>query len=173
MVPVEEIVDIGDVSTPRGYNDRDENNSTDDDNRRELLWEDREENLIMDITRKCEAIAIRHHIKGAVSKRLYAFWGVPGIILPVVVASLNEYLEEKYYASVAMLTAAICNTIGTFFNYGKMSQKHFDIAGKYEELSQEVQMEMCKPKRHRIACDVYLQKTVSKFNNLNSNAPNL
>lgn len=78
---------------------------------------------------------------------------------------------DPFIITCLMLIVGILVGINTFFNFGKQRQSHFEFAGKYAELSLEIGVELCKPKKNRIACDVFLERMSSKFNQLNNNAP--
>ena len=72
---------------------------------------------------------------------------------------------------VALLMSGILSGIGTFFNFGKKLQVHFDTAGKYADLQLFIDTEMCKPRSMRMACDAFLVLATNKFSGLNLQAP--
>ncbi len=146
--------------------------SLDDSNRQELLWETREETLLLSIQNKCDRQSDWHEKAGYSKKRLYVLFGIPTTIIPLVTASLTQMKGvDPLVITCLMLVVGILTGVNTFFNFGKQRQSHFEFAGKYQELSLEIGVELCKPKKNRIACDVFLERMSSKFNQLNNNAP--
>ena len=146
--------------------------SEDDFNRKELLWERREEALILSWCEKLKESSIAHGKMGKVMKNRYTMVSLPAIIIPVVASSLSTVLQPYPLAMTgAMLATSIFTGINGFFNYGKKEQQHFEYEASYMKLANEIEKELSKPKRHRIACDLYLQVILSEMNRLNSSAP--
>lgn len=145
--------------------------SLDDQNRKELLWESREEALLLDIQNKCKESAAHHTKTGKRKKLWYTLCGVPATILPLVTATLTQMGVAMDTITCLVLVSGILTGVNTFFNFGKQRQCHFDHAGKYDELSMDIGLELCKPKRNRVACDVFLYACSSRFNNINGTAP--
>jgi len=56
------------------------------------------------------------------------------------------------------MCSGLFSGIGMFFNFGKKEHTHFEYANKFFELSNEIESELSKPKRMRVACDVYMEK---------------
>lgn len=69
------------------------------------------------------------------------------------------------------MVIGILSGINTFFNYGKKENLHNQYQGLYDELACFIQHELVKPKKYRIACDVFLEKINNKMSNLNNHAP--
>ena len=145
--------------------------SLDDENRRELLWETREETLLLSVQQKCEHAATKHERSGYRKKRLYALFGIPSTILPLITATLTQMGEDTFVSTILMMVCGILTGVNTFFNFGRQRQCQFEFAGKYQELAMEIGVELCKPKKNRLACDVFLDRITNKFNNLNNTAP--
>ena len=147
------------------------NGSYDDETRKELLWEAREEQLLkkwmdeMFICSKKQGIKARH------TKKLYALVGVPATLLPIVLSGLTSLEIEPLVNSLLMITTGSLIGISTFFNLGKKFAQHFEYEHKYDELARELEKELKKPKKHRIACDVYMEKIYMTYNGLNARAP--
>ena len=101
----------------------------------------------------------------------YSFFGIPSTLLPIIAATLSQMQADELIVTVLMLACGCVTGMNTFFNFGKQRQQHFEYAGKYQELAMDIGLELCKPKRNRIACDVFLHSISSKFNNINNGAP--
>lgn len=151
-----------------------EESSKDDSSREELLWEEREEKYIRDIEHECRALSQTLEKIGKRKRYWYAIWSIPSMLLPVLAASVNEMAPDnlKYMSSLLMLGSAMCTTINTFFNFGKKSQQFFEHSNKYRELSDDISVELCKPKKYRLDCDLVLQRVSMKRNSIASTCPN-
>lgn len=148
--------------------------SEDDCNRKELLWEDREEQLILGWCKKLKINSLAHGQKAKKMKQYYNCVSLPAILIPVIASSLSTVLQPYPLAMTgAMLTTSIFTGINGFFNYGKKEQQHFEYEYAYNKLANEIDKELSKPKCHRIACDLYLQIILSEMNRLDSSSPDL
>jgi hypothetical protein len=148
--------------------------SRDDENRKELLWETREEKLLEKWKNEMYDNSKSHRKSGKKHKKLYAIIGVPAILIPIVLSGLTSQLENHPLAqSLLMITTGTLVGISTFFNLGKRFSQHFEYEHKYNELALELDKELSKPKSHRVACDVYMEKIFMKYCGLNSRAPNI
>jgi hypothetical protein len=146
--------------------------SHDDPNRKELLWEKREEDIMEEWRQRMLNNSTAHGKKGRVMKTRYAACTVPAIIIPVVASGLSNILQPYPLATAcSMLATSILTGINGFFNFGSKTERHFHFEAAYMVLANEVQKEMCKPKAMRPPCDVYLQKIMSKMNELDASAP--
>lgn len=145
--------------------------SLDDQDRQELLWEHREEQLLLTIQNQCSTQEKLHIRSGKRKKLWYSVLGIPSTILPIIAATLSQMEVDNFAVTVCMLVCGCVTGMNTFFNFGKQRQTHFEYAGKYQELGMDIGLELCKPRRNRIACDVFLQGTSAKFNHINNGAP--
>ena len=147
--------------------------SKDDDNRKELLWESREEELLKKWMIEMKDNSIKHGKKARKTKKLYSLVGVPATLIPIVLSGLSSLEIDPLINSLLMILTGSLIGVSTFFNLGKKFTQHFEYEHKYDELSRELEKELRKPKTHRVACDVYMEKIYMAFNGLNSQAPNV
>jgi hypothetical protein len=146
--------------------------SEDDPNRREVLWTERQQNLILGWAKKLRGNSAAHGRMGKIMKRRYTMVSLPAILIPVVASSLSNVLQPYPLAmSGAMLVTSIFTGINGFFNYGKLTQQYFEYEYNYNKLANEIDKELSKKKMDRIACDLYLQIVLSEMNRLDSSAP--
>jgi hypothetical protein len=152
--------------------DGDSNSST-DALREELPWEEREEKLIKEIIADCTIAEMVHEVKSKRCKMFYVLFGLPAIILPMVAALMSEYLPEKnkMSVSVVLVFASILSATQQFFNFGKKAQSHSEYSGKFSELALSTRVEIVKPKRFRVACDVFLERVSRNMIELKNSAP--
>ena len=165
------------IDTPKNNSKSDSSNhltSVDDLNRKELLWEEREEKIFEKWLKNCKIKSVKHEKKAKICKIKYGMCSIPSITIPIIVSGLSSSIScDSTENSILMMVTALFTCINTFFNYGKRQEKHEQYSNKYFELANEIESELSKPKRHRIACDVYLEKIKQKVNNLYATEPNL
>lgn len=143
-----------------------------EDQRTELLWDTREEKYIKDIEQKCKDHSMELQKKGYRQRMCYRLWGIPSMILPLIAAAVSEYaIEHKAYGTILMLLSAVCTSLNTFFNFGKRYQQLFDGSQKYQELADEIGLELCKPRKYRLDCDLVLQRVNIRRNNIAAQIP--
>ena len=147
--------------------------SRDDEQRKELLWEHREEELLLKWMTEMYDNSKSHNKSGKHYKNLYAIFGVPATLIPIVLSGLTSQLEGyPLTQSLLMISVGTLVGISTFFNLGKRFAQHFEYEHRYDELARELEKELKKPKRHRLACDVYMEKIYMTYCGLNARAPN-
>ena len=148
------------------------NSSKDDSQRKELLWEEREQNVIIDWKNEMKVQSKMHHEAGKKFKRLHEIITLPSIILPVIASGLTQLIQPyPYVSSGIMLTIGILTGLNGFYCPAIKKEKHFNHEAMYSVLATEIEKELCKPKSMRIAADVYLEKISLKKNHLDSSAP--
>ncbi len=153
------------------YDDK-SNSSKDDSQRKELLWETREEVVIKKWIEEMKDQSKKHYLAGKKNKKLHEFITLPSIIIPVIASGLTPLLQPYVYVSTGlMLTVGILNGINGFINPAAKKEKHLNYEGLYNELVLDIEKELCKPKSMRIACDVYLEQISLKKANLDLSAP--
>jgi sRNA-binding carbon storage regulator CsrA len=148
--------------------------SQDDLYRKELLWEKREETIFLKWLANCRTKSKKHENKSKICKIKYGMFSIPSITIPIIVSGLSSSIScDSMENSILMMITALFTCVNAFFNFGKRQEKHEQYSNKYFELANEIEAELSKPKRHRIACDVYMEKIKQKYNNLHATEPNL
>jgi hypothetical protein len=148
--------------------------SSDNSDRKELLWESRQEQLLKQWCSDCKTRGAQHDAQGKRNKRKFAIFGIPSVLMPIVLGGVSGVVQyNSLIYSLGMMSSGLFSGVNLFFNFSKKTQLHFEYSNKFNELSTEIETELCKPRRHRIACDVYLERTRMSFNYLCCQAPNL
>jgi hypothetical protein len=149
-----------------------ESSSEDALDRVELMWDSRNQDLIIHWGNECKANAKLHHKAGKRFKWLYSIIGVPTMLIPVLVGSFASQLAvSPITQSILMLCSGALSTVSQFFDFSGRSAAHFEYEARYSELASEIDVELVKPKARRLACDVYLERVLSARNRLGSSAP--
>lgn len=148
--------------------------SFDDDNRKELPWELREEKLLLKWCDDCKKRSIEHDLKGKKNKVKFSIFGIPSILIPIVLGGVASIVPcHSIVYSLGMMGSGLFSGISMFFNFGKKEASHFEYMNKFFELSNEIDSELSKPKRFRVACDVYVEKIKQEYNSLCKHSPTL
>jgi hypothetical protein len=147
--------------------------SVDNGQRAELLWEKREEILLLKWCDDCIKKSKLHEIRGKQNKIKYGVFAVPAILIPIILGGLSQVMPcHSLGYSLGIMSAGLFGGINAFFNFGNKMQLHFEYANRFAELAIDIQAELAKPKRHRVACDFYLGQSKLKYQNLCSESPN-
>ena len=147
-------------------------NSTDDMEREELLWEDREEKLLHKWKTEMISKSSSHLRKGKRYKKLHLIFGIPSTVIPLVMAGLTGYNEiNKIAASSVLIISGVLTGVSNFSNFSKKSQIHLEFENRYSQLSLDIDSELCKPKKNRAACDMFIEKIKQQYHCLNQQAP--
>ena len=146
--------------------------SYDDLHRKELIWETREENLLLDWKKDCLIRNIKHLKKSKSNKFYFVLFGVPSVLIPIILGAVSSVFPcNSIYYNFGVMCSGLLNGINIFFNFGKQEQQHLMYMNKYFELSNEIDSELSKPKRFRNACDVYIERIKQEYNNLVKHSP--
>jgi hypothetical protein len=162
------------IASPRGSDNHSGSMSLDNPDRREVLWEPRLETLCNKWYDDCLARSTQHDVKAKIHKRRFATFALPSIILPLIMSGLSNLLVDyPLVSSSGMALTAILTGMNTFFNHSKKQIQHFEYSGKFFKLATEIEKEIAKRKKDRIAADVFLERISADYNNLAFNAPPL
>jgi hypothetical protein len=159
---------------PLKLDSTDSSQSYDDPMRKELLWERREEILIYNWSADASLRSSKHDMLAKKNKILYGAMTVPSIIIPIMLGGFTSIIPpQSIVYAICMMFSGVLVGVAAFFNFGKKEQLHHEYAGKFFELTTEISSELSKPKCHRPACDVYLEKIKNKYQSLVTMSPHI
>jgi len=144
--------------------------SSDDVDREEMLWGTRQELQINKWKEEAANKAIHHTKRQNRYKMFYNALMLPLVILPCISSAITMQVSERVNVFLFLATG-ILNGVHGFLNYGRRQQEHGDYSNLWEAFVTDIESEMCKPKRSRVACDVFLQKTLDQFQKLSATEP--
>jgi hypothetical protein len=149
------------------------NESADNTNRKELLWTTQIENVIKGWHNKCLRNANSHASHSKVQKKIFYGLGIPAAIVPLILATLVTTLVDDlvWVNTVCLIITGIINIVNGYLNPGGKAKAHQDFEALYSELSVEITSELVKPQASRQAADVFIQRIMDRYNNLNNRAP--
>jgi hypothetical protein len=166
--PKEFLTEINSKSFNIIHNTRRENTPTssiDDENRKELPWEKREEKLLLKWVVDMRIRSAMHDKLGRKNKILYSVFGVPSVLIPVILGGITPLVEcNTVLYSAGMILTGMLTATNVFFNFSKKTHQHFESQKKLFELANEIEVELSKPKKHRIACSLYMDRIKLQYN---------
>jgi len=146
--------------------------SIDDIHRKELLWERREENLLNEWIKDCSKRGRHHTNQAQRNKRLFRIFSLPATLIPILLSGFTGVLDPTELEwTVCLMMAGLMSGVSGFFNFGRVSQAHYQYEALYDNLVKDVELTLSKPKSARIACDVFLEQVRGKYVSLNTSAP--
>ena len=145
--------------------------SVDDPLRREIMWETRLETICHKWNTDSSNRSRQHDAKAKQMKKMGACLSVPAIVIPLILSGLTSILTDPLINSSSMVVVSILTGINTFFNYQKKESRHFEYSAKFFKLSTDIEKELAKRKKDRVAADVFLEAVGAEYNQLCFNAP--
>ncbi len=143
-----------------------------DDERKELLWEEREEVFILKLANEAEEKRLQHKVAGKRFKVKHKIFGSLSVLLPIVFTGLTQ-MEFEYIDTIGFMVSGVFSGICAFFQFAVLMERHLEYSEKYSEYHIAITAELAKPKSSRIACDVYMTRCELLFNGLNRSAPDV
>ena len=140
---------IVEVSTPRS--------SSDDPDRREMLWASRAEALVSRTRDGATAAAAKHEKAARKARFLYQAFGLPTVLIPLSGSVAAQFLPEAAVTAM-MVASGLCAGVNAFLDYGAKSQRHFEYNARWLELASTIEFEMAKGRADRCAADVFLER---------------
>lgn len=153
--------------------DDDSKSSSRDTQRDEEVWRDKNELYFRRLQQECKHQANVHDVASHKNKRRYVWTAVPATVLPLILANVSIFCETKYVDTVGLTVISIINGFQTLFNFSKKKEVHNLYAGKYMELSHEIDKVLIRSKKYRESFDVVLERISMKKQELDNNAPYL
>ena len=141
--------------------------SEDNDQRKELLWEKREEDLIKSWSLDCVTRSVLHNKKARENKIKFGIFGLPTVLIPIILGGISSLIPcNSLTSSIILMFAGLFSGITMFFNFGRKQEEHNNTSNKIFELHTDISSELSKPKYYRIACDVYLEQIKNRYNSI-------
>jgi hypothetical protein len=150
--------------------DSSSSSSSKDEPRIPMLWQTREEKLINTWRVELFALSAKHGVEGNWNQRLYAGFGLPSCLLPVL---STQFEDDHVVLTMLLALSAACIGISTFLNFGKAAATHYEAESRYETLARNIDRCMSLPKKNRPDAGLFIEKTLNKYNSLNANSPTL
>ena len=146
--------------------------SLDNLSREEQLWSSRSENLLKEWVRHMEQSVIYHNKKALKNRFFNRLFGIPSMLIPLILSGFTGILKiNDLGISLCLMSSGVLSGISNFMNFGKTMAVNFEFEAHYKTLCTDIEVCLSKPKKNRIACDLFIENIRSRYNNLNQNAP--
>lgn len=118
---------------------------------------------------------IKSHIHNSYGKKyriLFSILGLINIIIPIIAVFIVAVSStDNIFYMVLLLINTVISAIISFTDPSKKAEQHRQFMNLYNEFVNEINMELVKPLFFRIPADLFMQKTLDRYNHLNTIAP--
>ena len=150
-----------------------EADSLDNEERKELLWTDRQESLVSKWHDLCLKRSDQHEKRAKINKTKNWLLSLLMITIPTILSGVTQMYNQQLIVTVGFITSGLLSGYNTLFSYGKKYHQHAEFSVKYEDFAREMETLMAKPKHNRIACDVFLKYCEMTLNAFTRQAPDI
>lgn len=151
--------------------------SSDDDakNRSIMLWTSKIEDYLLDIKEKAKKKSIEHNKNYKKYKIFFYSINILESILLFILSSMTTDFKNnnEELTNTITILAGILSLINSFVDPGKLHTEHIHYVHLYEELVQQIEIELVKSKSLRKDAELFLESINSTYNNLVGKEPNL
>lgn len=146
-------------------------NSTDID-RVEMKWNNNLEKKLHEWLDLCKDISIAHSKMAKKRKKCHYILSIPTIIIPLFMGFTQQYFGEEHdfyplISSSGYLITGSLTAVNTFLGYSSKYVEHEVASNRYEEVMYEIDSILIKPKKHRQAADVCMERIKNNIESLN------
>lgn len=145
--------------------------------REEEPWKESHERLIVHWRHACNELAARHEAAGQRAKKMNSCFGLPAMIIPMLMAPVStipdDYGYLKYVEALAFVTSCVAAGLVQFFDFAGKAQRHYNFSARYADLVTDIDQEMAKPRMYRQVVDTFSLRTKMTYDALNREAPSL
>jgi hypothetical protein len=140
-------------------------------------WDETMEALIKAWRDASEGLAAAHNVAGKACKKKHVLYGLPSLMIPMVMAPLSAALKDvewiSYVEMCAFMGTAATSAMVQFFNFSGKTEKHLAFSARYADLVTDIDQEMAKPRQYRQQVDTFSLKIKMMYDALNRAAPDL
>ena len=141
----------------------------------EEAWNSAGEALVSSWADDCLHRSKTHGVRETRAKFFHSVFGLPSILLPVVLAALTPIIDQFHSAAYiqvsGLVTIGVVSSVNTFYNFDKKAARHAEYSARYQELANDVQYQLFKGREFRVSSDEFIARVQTKYNNLNEKAP--
>ena len=142
-------------------------------------WTTDIEELIKRWKDQTEKLSHVHQESGYINKTRFYRLAIPSILLPFVMTLVSQNLytgtndPAHIVDGVMFMTTSILSALSLFFNYGQISEEHFQTSARYTDISNRIDSELARRRRFRTPSDVFITELKGRIESLGDNAPQL
>jgi hypothetical protein len=133
-------------------------------------WDEGIEAYMTKTVEICTMNANLHSDTGYYYKYKRVLWGLPAILIPIVMSPISlmvgwskgdtcaNITASDYINACGFLITGVLSGVYSFFDYGTKMQVHFQHAGLYDLIKSDIETEMVKHRPYRIHADVFMTR---------------
>jgi hypothetical protein len=119
----------------------------------------------------CKTKAAQHEKAGYLFKDKNTFWGLPMVLVPIMMSPISILIDEeskasKYVNALAFLLTGVIGGVYSFFKYGEKMSNHFNFSARYADVASDIEMELIKGREFRTQLDVFSTRIHMLVDNL-------
>ena len=139
-------------------------------NTHEETWNTTIEEYLSQVRQSCKEHSKLNNDSGYHFKRLKVRYGLPAVMIPVIMSpislmvgwatedSCDKITAADYLNTMGFLLAATFSGISQYFDYGERTRDHFNVSLLFDGVISDIELELTKARIFRIQADVFLCK---------------
>jgi len=141
-------------------------------------WTVEIEELVKRWKDQIEKLSHVHQESGYINKTRFYRLTIPSILLPFIMTLVSQNINANkdpafIVDGVAFMITSILSSLILFFNYGQLSEIHFQTSARYNDISNRIESELARRRRFRTPSDVFITEIKCHIESLSDNAPSL
>ena len=116
-------------------------------------------------------------------KKKRVMWGLPAILVPVVMSPISlmvgwdrgdtcaNITTSDYLNACGFLLTGVLTGVYNFFDFSTRTAEHFHHAGRYDLIKSDIESEMVKHRQYRIHADVFMTRIKMLMDNAAQTEP--
>jgi hypothetical protein len=140
-------------------------------------WNDNLEQYMMDFIYDAKRRSAQHESAGYYFKKLNTRWGLPLVLVPVVMSPVSLMIDKtdgaEYVQACAFMLSGLIAGVYSFFRYGEKLERHFGFAGRYGDVVTDIEAILVRGRQFRGPADVFSTKIKMVMDNLSLTEPTL
>jgi hypothetical protein len=140
-------------------------------------WNDKLEQYMRRFIQSAKNRNAQHESAGYYFKKLNTRWGLPLVLVPVIMSPVSLLIDEvdggEYIQAGAFMLSGVIAGVYSFFRYGEKLEKHFGFAGRYGDVVTDIEAILIRSREFRGPADVFSTKIKMIMDNLAITEPTL
>jgi hypothetical protein len=140
-------------------------------------WNNKLEQYMREFIQSAKKRNAQHESAGYYFKKLNTRWGLPLVLVPVIMSPISLLIDEvdggEYVQAAAFMLSGVIAGVYSFFRYGEKLEKHFGFAGRYGDVATDIEAILVKSREFRGPADVFSTKIKMVMDNLALTEPTL
>jgi len=142
----------------------------------EEKWSELNEAYMRYIITVCKNKSAQHESAGYAFKKKNTYWGLPLVLLPVIMSPVSILIDgneeaSKYVNALAFLATGVIGGTYSFFKFGEKMADHFNFSARYADVATDIELELIKGREFRVQLDVFSTRIHMLTDNLANTEP--